>query len=330
MKTTVFASTLLLLMSGASFAEDSCIRSGTSQIILTELANCKAGFIASQSESEWKYAIVDRGNDDDDTDLGCWRKDDVFVYVQINGETTTSLVTKMMDAKFCSPPEARLRDRRWESEIEQCEDLYSPKKTARIACNRAMKIAESFGEADPRFVRTLDGLSVQSEDNAEIEALTRRSLEIRKKHFSGDYVALVSTIASFGYLRQRQVDWEASIPFYLEAIELGNKHLGKENLTVVVNTMLFGKLYLDHGRLPEAKKWLLQALEGAENNNTSHWATASHVASSSARFLADVFRAEGDIAEADRYTEIQRKYKQYPRSRQRESDAVYIGDTEVS
>jgi hypothetical protein len=111
MKTKAFAAALLLLMTGASFAEDSCIRTGASQIILTDLASCKDGFVVFHQKDDWKYAIVDIGNEDDDMFVGCWRKDEIFVYVQFNGETKTGLVTEMMDDKFCPPPATRFGKR---------------------------------------------------------------------------------------------------------------------------------------------------------------------------------------------------------------------------
>jgi hypothetical protein len=95
---------------------------------------------------------------------------------------------------------------------------------------------------------------------------------------------------------------------------------------VVLHTLLFGKLYLDHGKLPEAKELLLKALEGAENNRTSHWIEMNAFAASCARFLADVYRAEGNTMEADHYVEVQRRHKQSPTSGEREIDEDVLDD----
>jgi hypothetical protein len=325
MRTIVFALALLLL-SGHSIAENSCIRTGGSDVILTEVADCTAGFAAFHRDVGWKFAYVD----DTEVNLGCWRTDGTFVYVQLDGQTTIHLASNVVSAKFCPRPEVFVRDERWESAIEDCEDLNSPKRTARLACDVAMKLAESFDEADPRFVRALEGFSLYLEDLAEKEILLHRVLDIYKKHFSADYVMRVSAIAAFGHLHQERNAWQESIPFYQDAIALGRKHLGNENLEVVVITMLFGKLYLDHGKLTEVKELLLQALAGAENNQSSHWNMASHAASLCARFLADVYRAEGDIAEADRYAEKQRKSIQSPRSNEKVSGEVERGEAEES
>ena len=326
MRAVAVATTLFAFFPEASFAESSCLRTPNGNIILTDVANCTAGFASFHPEAGWKFAILENP----DFNLGCWRTDGTFIHVQLDGQTTTSVASEIVSAELCPPPEARVRAGRWESAIEICEDISLLKKTARLACDAAMKLAEVFDESDPRFVRTLGGVSLQSEDPEESEALLRRSLAIYKKHFSGDFAAVMSTTAAIGYIRQRQPNWETSIPFYQEAIAVGRKHLGGENLEVIVNMMLFGKLFLDHGKLTEAKEWLLLALTGAESTKTAHWNMANNVAASCARFLADVYQAEGDLGEAERYRAIQRQHLHSPRSNQRESEEVDQGDAEAS
>ena len=325
MRSIVFA-LVLLFLPGHSFAENSCIRNGSGDVILTEVADCTAGFATFHRDAGWKFAYVEAA----ELNVGCWRTDGTFVHVQLDGQTTIHLASAVVSAESCPPPEARVRAGRWESAIEICEDISLLKKTARLACDAAMKLAEVFDESDPRFVRTLGGVSLQSEDPEESEALLRRSLAIYKKHFSGDFAAVMSTTAAIGYIRQRQPNWETSIPFYQEAIAVGRKHLGGENLEVIVNTLLFGKLYLDHGKLTEAKEWLLLALTGAESTKTAHWNMANNVAASCARFLADVYQAEGDLGEAERYRAIQRQHLQSPRSNEILTNEVEQRDAEES
>lgn len=178
MKTIVIALTFLLLLSGTSFAEDACIKMGNTGIILSDVDDCKVGFAAFQRHAEWKFATIDNGGDEEDFNVGCWRTDGFLVYVQFDGRTTTSLASSVVDSELCPPPEARLKNKLWESEIKQCEDFDAPKTTARLACNRAMNLAERFEESDRRLARTLEGLSLQSEYPAEAEAFLQRSLEI--------------------------------------------------------------------------------------------------------------------------------------------------------
>lgn len=325
MKTIVFIAALFAGLSGVSFAESSCLRTGSGNITLTDIADCNAGFASFHPEAGWKFAYVE----DDEVNVGCWRTDGVLIHVELDGKTTTGFAANVVDAKACPRPESLIRDELWESEIDECENIDLPEKTTRIACVAAMKLAESFDESDPRFVRTLDGLSFRLEDTAESEALLHRSLAINRKHFSSDYSAQMSSIVNFAYLRTKQGDWEASIPFYQEAIAIGRKHFAN-TLGLVVNTMLLGKLFLDHGKPAEAKALLLEALAGAEQNNSSYWYMANHVASSCARFLADVYRAEGNLVEAERYVEIERQHLKSPRSNQRESEEVERGDAELS
>lgn len=326
MKSNAFVFALFLPLSGTSLAENSCIRTDRGNVILTDRADCTVGLASFHREAGWKFALVE----DADVIYGCWRTDGTLIHVELEGQTVTRLASDILSINACPPPEAQVRDDLWESAIEDCENLSVPKDAGRAACDAAMKLAESSDESDPRFVRTLEGLSSRLERLVEKEMLLHRVSDIYQKHFSADYMRQVGAIAALGHLYREREDWKASIPFYREAIELGRRHLGPEHLEVVVVTMIFGKLYLDHGMLAEAKTSLLQALAGAESNQTSHWYMANHVASSCARFLADAYRAEGNVAEADRYTEMQRRHKQSPTSNERESEDVFLGYAEES
>jgi tetratricopeptide (TPR) repeat protein len=319
-----------LLTSNASFAESACVRIGNNYITLTDYANCRAGLIQSSNDAGWKFAI--RENSGGEIDVGCWRSNDYSDLVEINGESMTVPIFGVVDAKFCLPPEPVAKGRLWDAKIEHCENFDFPDATVKVICEEALKLAESFGESDPRFVRTLDALSVRLEetDNTKREEMIRRSLGIYRDHFSTNYVAQVATMAALARTRAKQGDLQGGIAIYDEAIALGVKHLGTNDLTVIAEMLLFGKFYLDHGKPAEAITPLTKALTFATKSNTSFWVIANSLAASSARLLSQAYRAEGNITEAELHMELYRKMKQSPIIRETGPKDIDRWDTEES
>ena len=319
-----------LLTSNASFAESACVRIGNNYITLTDYANCRTGLIQSSHDAGWKFAI--RENSGGEIDVGCWRSYDYSDLVEINGESMTVPIFGVVDAKFCLPPEPIANGRLWDAAIEHCENLDLPDANVKGSCKEAMNLAESFGESDPRFVRTLNALSVRLEeaDDTKREEMIRRSLAIYREHFSANYVDQVATMAALARVRAKQGDLQGGIAIYDEAIALGVKYLGTNDLTVIAEMLLFGKFYLDHGKPADAIAPLNKALTFAKQSNTSFWVLANSLAASSARLLAQAYRAEGDITEAELYMETYRKMKQSPIIRETGPKDIDRWDTEES
>jgi hypothetical protein len=317
-----------LFSSNATFAENTCVRIGNSYITLTDYANCRAGLTQSSLDTGWKFAT--RESSGGEMEVGCWRSDDYSDLVEINGESMTVPIFGVVDAKFCLPPEPIANGRLWDAAIEHCENLDFPDQTVIGSCEEAMKLAESFGESDPRLVRTLDALGARLEeaDTTKREKMILRSLEIYRKHFNSNYVAQVATIAALARIRAKQGCLQDGIAIYEEAIALGVKYLGTDDLTVIAEMLLFGKFYLDHGKPAEAIAPLNKALTLAQKSNTSSWAQANDLAASSARLLAQAYRATGKITEAESHIELYRKMKQSPFIREAGPKNIDRWDTE--
>ncbi len=319
-----------LLTSNAAFAENVCVRIGNEPITLTEVDGCKVGLSQFRRDTGWKFAT--RENSNGEMDIGCWRSADYSDLVEINGEIMTVPIFGVVDAKFCLPPESIAKGRLWDAAIKHCEDFDLPDATVKDSCKEAMNLADSFGESDPRFVRTLNALSVRLEevDDTKREEMIRRSLAIYRKHFSANYVDQVATMAALARVRAKQGDLQGGIAIYDEAIALGVKYLGTNDLTVIAEMLLFGKFYLDHGKPAEAITPLTKALTFAKQSNTSFWVLANSLAASSARLLAQAYRAEGNITEAEFHMETYRKMKQAPSIREAGPKDIDRWDTEES
>ena len=310
--TSKFLPVLLFLVgqfvSSTILAKDECVRIDNDHFTLTDYPDCKAGLTKFRDGASWSYAT--RENSNGEMDVGCWRSDGSFIFVEIDAQEMMVPVFGFVDPKHCAPAESVSNGRFWDSAIEHCENLNLPDTIAIVSCQTAMKLVESLDESDPNLVRTLVGLTVRDKDTGRREILIRRSLDILRTHFSADYVSQIATMAALGSTRSKQTDWELGIPIYQEAIALGIKKLGREHLEVIAITLLLGKIYFDHRKLPEAKEMLLQAFSSTELNESSHWDTVNRLATSSAKLLADVYRAEGNVLEAERYIEIHRAKKQ--------------------
>jgi hypothetical protein len=314
-------------VSSISLAENICVRIESDHIMLTDYPDCKAGQARLSRDARWKYAT--RENSSGEIDVGCWRADDSLIFVEIDTKEMMVPVFGFVDAKLCAPTKTVSNGRRWDAAIENCENLDLPDTIALESCQTAMTLAESLDESDPNLVRTLVALSVRDKNTGRREILLRRSLDIYRTHFSADYVGQIATMAALGSTRSKQPDWEVGIPIYKEAIALGIKTLGSDHLEVIAITLLLGKIYLDHGKLSEAEEMLLQAFAGAELNESSPWFTANSLAATSARLLAVVYRAKGNMLEAERYVEIHR-IKKLPKGQEGLPKDIFKGDSEPS
>lgn len=296
----------LAAIAAPAWAERQCIREDSEEIILFDHAQtyCPMESAPVDPQLQWKFAYTNGRT-------GCWRYDDSFVYV-----ATTSMVPSIFpresveDISACKKFSEQAMDEEWDFEIEDCDNFDLPKKVNAAACRNAMKLAERYGDSDPRLLISIDRLSGTTDDVAEAEKLLKRSVDIRQKYFPSDYQGLVSTLGGIGTLRKKQHNSDGAATAYLEAIRVGRKHLGEDHLEVIALTLLLGKMYLDFDMLPKAEEQLLVALASAEAHRPTYLKTAENLAASSARLLADIYQRQSKGVEADRYREIARKHKE--------------------
>lgn len=191
----------------------------------------------------------------------------------------------------------------WQREIEKCEDFSLDDPVAAMACEAAVGIAEKFGESDPRLAKSLDGLSSRSQNLDEVERMTLRSLEIRRRFLASDQVGIVATMGGMGTLRIRQNRLDEAITAYREAIEYGARVLGNEHLEVMALRLILGKQLKDNRKNSEAEENFLICLAGvgAERSNSSHKSTALRLAAACARLMGEICQDEGRTQESEEY-----------------------------
>jgi tetratricopeptide (TPR) repeat protein len=298
---------VLPVIANPARADNQCIRAGSQEIILYDLAQeyCPMEFTPADPPMHWKIAS-------DNGQPSCWRDDESFVYVATNsGVPNIYSRATVEDISACKKFVEHATDQLWESEIEKCENSELPEQVAELSCYGALVLAERYyGDSDPRLLIAIDHLSVRTDDMAEAEELLKRATDIRQKHFPSDYVGQIGTLSGIGALRKRQHDIDGAETAYLEAIRLGRQHLGEDALDVIGMTLLLGKVYFDLGMFPKAEEKLLAALASAERHRVIYLATVHRIAAHSARLLADIYQKQSKSVEADRYREIARKHRE--------------------
>lgn len=248
--------------------------------------------------------------------------------VGTNRQTLRKKPSEVVTGKLCQPTAERITARDWENAIDACESLQVSQDDAIAHCERAMSLAQSFGQTDSRYLQTLLGLGgrIRTTDPGRAESLHREALAIARQDPGSNTRGVFHALIGIAYIRQKSLDWASSLPYYEQAIEFGRRRLGTSNIEVMVNMMLLGKLYLDHGKTTEAKQWLSATLEAASSKATAHWLLVNNIAANSARFLAEAHQAEGNLAEAQRYREIQQQHKARPKNLEKESNGLVDTD----
>jgi hypothetical protein len=290
----------------AAQAESKCIRAGSQEIVLFDFPQkyCPMKFVPADPSLQWKFAYTNG-------QPGCWRADENFVHVATNtGVPNLYPRESVENIAACKQFSDEASDREWDYEFEGCDNLGLPEKIAVAACRNAVKLAERYGDSDPRLLISIDLLSATTDDLAEAETLLKRLLDIRQKHFPSDHLGVVSTLGGIGTLRKRQHNFNGAEAAYQEAIRVGRQLLDEDHLEVAALMLLFGKMYLDFDMLPKAEEQLLLALARAEKQRPIYLTTAHSIAASSARLLADIYQKQSKGGEADRYREIARKHRE--------------------
>jgi hypothetical protein len=293
-----------IFVATAALAETQCIRDGGKEVVLFdyEVSHCVDRIVPPDPPATWKLALSDEN-------YGCWLSDGLFVHVTLaNWAQTTYPAYVVEPISACKNFNDQRLNAAWEYEIEfGCENFGIDRKIAEGACRKALALAERYGESDPRLLRSVESLSVQTKDLRETEVLIKRAAEIRRKHFPSDFAGMMINMTSIAFLRRDQGDAEAYEALYLEAIEFGRRHLGDDHIEVVANTLILGATYFRLGKFREAEEQLLLGFARSEKHRAPYWAFARSMARSCARMLADIYQKQQKPEDEARYREIARR-----------------------
>lgn len=286
-------------------AETQCIRHGNDEIILFDDVRkyCPPQIAPVDPTLGWKKAYSD-------DHWGCWRIDEVFVYVALESRPTSiHSPGKIEPLAACKKFSDQQVEATWESMLSVCLNLDIDSMLADEYGHKALAIAERYGEADPRLLQSIDCVVARTANLVEAEVLVERANAIRQRLGLNDYEGVVSSLSSIGHIRSRQGRFDAAETAYLEAIKVGRQHLGDDHLEVAALTLLLGKMYFDLGKYPQAEEKLLLALATAEKPRPTYGITAHQIAASAARLLAGMYQAQNNGVEAVRYSEVWGKHK---------------------
>ena len=289
-----------------AWAETQCIRQGNEEIILFDDARkyCPPQIGPVDPKLGWKFAFSDDRP-------GCWRADDYFVYVALEAKPSSLLLPGDIEPlSACKKFNDQQAEKTREYMSDACEDFDLDSEVAVVFCRKALAMAESYGESDPRLWRAIDILAARTDDLVESEKLIERSKAIRQKYAPSDYEALMGNLVGIARIQQRRGQFDAAGASFQEAIRLGRQHLGEDHLDVVAWTLLLGKMYFDLGKYPQAEEQLLVALAGAVRDRPIYWKMGHKIAATTARLLADICQKEGKSSDADRYREIARRHRE--------------------
>lgn len=137
---------------------------------------------------------------------------------------------------------------------------------AQALYQEAVTLAETFGEADPRLSRSLNGLGLcylDLDNKPSAEKFLKRALELRNKVFGPDSKEAGESNDNMGILKQRILEYIASDRFFDKAIQIYDQKIGKTCNQVAGSLNNLGKNYILEERASEANQPLARALSVA-------------------------------------------------------------------
>ena len=167
---------------------------------------------------------------------------------------------------------------------------------------QALEILEKeLGSEHTDVATTLTGLATIDVDQgkyAEAEPLLERSLMILSNALDPNDRYLADAIMNLAECYNSQGKYDQAEPLYKRALEIRRNKLGENHTDFAESSFGLGWLYLERGKYAKAEPLFKQALAIWEQESDQRDAATGLDA------LSSLYRAKGNVAEAERYLEL--------------------------
>jgi tetratricopeptide (TPR) repeat protein len=188
----------------------------------------------------------------------------------------------------------------WKSHMDAAVAAHRLGNAARAEdqLQAALRLAETFGPADPRLAETLKGLAlVYFEQQAFEKAvpLLERAIDIDERNLGAEHRKLGQSLNALAIINTRLGAYERAEPLYRRALAIFRKALGPDHVHVAQVLESLAGLFLAQARYDEAETHYRLSLAAFERGLGPKHPDVARLLES----YAGVLRLQGRIAQAE-------------------------------